>query len=98
MAKSWTIKGKNQNEVKTLVERSLAEVGLPSMAAISWEGHNLQVSIAKAGKSQFTMTLESAGADTVIKETNRSVAFVHKPFVAVVETFVDKVMQKVVTG
>lgn len=95
MSKSWTIKGKTQSEVKTLVERSLAEVGLPSVASINWEGHQLQVSISKAGKSQFTMALESSGSDTIIRETNRSVAFVHRPFVAVVETFVSKVMDRV---
>jgi hypothetical protein len=96
MGKSWTVKGKSQSEVKGLLEKSLSDVGLPSMASVSWEGHTLQVSISKAGKSQFTMALETAGPDTVIRETNRSVSFVHKPFVSVVESFVAQVMDKVV--
>lgn len=98
MSKSWTVKGKTQSEVKTLVEKSLKEIGLPSVATVNWDGHKLEVSISKAGKSQFTMAIESAGTDTVIKETARSVAFVHKPFVAVVETFVAKVMDRVVNS
>lgn len=97
MAKSWNVSGKSQAEVKTLLEKELGAVELPSFATLSWEGNTLKVNIAKAGKSQFTMALESSGQGTIIRETDRSVAFVHKPFVSVVEKFVSTVMEKVGT-
>jgi hypothetical protein len=95
MSRSWTVGGKSQSEVKTLLEKHLAEAQIPSFATVSWEGNVLKVSLAKAGKSHFTMALESAGSGTIIRETDRSVSFVHKPFVSVVESFVNSIMDKV---
>jgi hypothetical protein len=95
MAKTWTVSGKSQSEVKSMLEKELGAAEVPSFAAVTWEGNNLKVNISKAGKSQFTMSLEQSASGTVIREVDRSVAMMHKPFVSVVEKFVSNVMEKI---
>ena len=97
MTKAWSVSGKSQSETKSLLEKELAAAAVPSFASISWEGNTLKVNISKAGKSQFTMALEQNSSGTVIREVDRSVALMHKPFVGAVEKFVANVMEKIGT-
>ncbi len=95
MAKSWSLPGKNADAVKELVQKELSSSDLPSSARIDWVGHDLQVTIEKAGKSSFTLSLNESNGSTTVTETKRSIALMHKPFVGRVEGFVDELFQKV---
>lgn len=95
MSRTWTVPGKSQEDVKKALVSQLSATEIPSFASVDWDGYNMKVELAKAGKSKFTMTLETSGGSTVIRETDRNVAFVHKPFVSRVEKFVDELMEKV---
>lgn len=92
MGLNFTITGKSCADVKSTVEGILKTKGLPSFAEVSWQGHEMCVKIDKGGKSEFKLALKQSGNDTSVVEVKRDVAFLHKPFVSKVETFVDEVM------
>lgn len=92
MAFNWKVAGKNPDEVKSAVEGALKTKGLPSFADVSWQGNEMCVKIDKGGKSEFRLALKPNGAGCDIVEVKRDVAFLHKPFVSKVETFVTDVM------
>jgi hypothetical protein len=96
MAKSWTIPNRSANESRAALEKHLSSSQLPSSARLDWVGNDLQVTIEKAGKSQFTLSLQESGGSTVIKESRRSLALMHKPFVGRVESFIDELVNKVI--
>lgn len=96
MAKTWTIPNKSASQARTSLEKHLNSSELPSSARLDWIGNDLQVTIEKAGKSQFTLSLEENGGSTVVKESRRSIALMHKPFVGRVESFIDELIGKVV--
>jgi hypothetical protein len=92
MAFHWKMAGKNCDEVKSSVEGLLKAKGLPSFADVSWQGHEMCVRLEKGGKSEFRIALKPSGSDTQIVEVKRDVAFLHKPFVGKVESFVGELM------
>jgi hypothetical protein len=94
MTISWTFRNLSIDEAKTLLQKELQAAGVPSFANISWEQNTMLVRIEKGGKSEFKMSLQTLGTDTKFIETKRDVAFLHKPFVGRVETFVDQILNK----
>lgn len=95
MALGWIFAQKKLDEVKTAVQAELTKSGIPSFASVAWEANELCVKIDKGGKSEFRMALKDAGTDTRLVETKRDIAFLHKPFVGKVESFVDQLMSQV---
>lgn len=96
MAKTWTIPNKSASQARASLEKHLDSSDLPSSARLDWVGDDLRVTIEKAGKSQFTLTLEENGGSTMVKESGRSIALMHKPFVGRVESFIDELIGKVI--
>lgn len=94
MAMSWTFKNTNASDAKNVLLRELQSAGVPSFADVSWEQDTMLVKIDKGGKSEFKLTLKSNGSDVHFVETKRDIAFLHKPFVGKVESFVDSILTK----
>ena len=92
---NWTFAGKNRDEVKKALDAALQQKGLPSFADISWDGDVFCVKIDKGGKSEFRLGLKQAGADAGISEVKRDIAFLHKPFVGKVESYVNEIMSMI---
>lgn len=95
MPLSWKVPQKNLDDVKQQVKTALDQTGIPSFAQVIWEQNEMCVKIDKGGKSEFRMSLQSSGSDVRVVETKRDIAFLHKPFVGKVESFVDQLMAKV---
>lgn len=95
MALNWIFAQKSVEDVKNAVKSELSKNEIPDFASVSWEANEMSVKIDKGGKSEFRMALQNSGTNTRLVETKRDVAFLHKPFVGKVETFVDKLMSKV---
>ncbi|MFZ9520418.1 MAG: hypothetical protein ACO3A4_08070 [Silvanigrellaceae bacterium] len=94
MTMSWTFRNVSADEAKSLLQKELQAIGVPSFASVSWEQNTMLVRIDKGGKSEFKIALQSQGADTKFIETKRDVALFHKPFVGKVESFVDQILNK----
>jgi hypothetical protein len=94
MAMCWTFKNTNAVDAKTILQRELQAMGVPSFANVSWEQDTMLVKIDKGGKSEFKLTLQSNGSDVKFVETKREVALFHKPFIGKVESFVDSILTK----
>lgn len=92
MAMSWTVPQSTVDLVKKALQSQLGKAAIPSFAQINWEANELSVKIDKAGKSEFRLALVPDGSNVKIVETRRDVAFMHKPFVSKVESFVKQVM------
>ena len=92
MIMNFKMAGKTLDDVKSTVEGALKSKGLPSFAEVVWQGNEMCVKIDKGGKSEFRLALKQSGADTSVVEVKRDVAFLHKPFVSKVETFVTELM------
>lgn len=92
MPLNWNVAGKTCEEVKSKIESELKSKGLPSFADVSWQGNELCVRIDKGGKSEFRIALKQNGPDTNVVEVKRDIAFLHKPFVGKVESFVGDMM------
>lgn len=92
MPLNWIVAGKTCEEVKSKIEAELKSKGLPSFADVSWQDNDLCVRIDKGGKSEFRIALKQNGADTNVVEVKRDIAFLHKPFVGKVESFVGDMM------
>jgi hypothetical protein len=92
MGLNFKIAGKTADEVKATIEGHLKTKGVPPVADISWQGNEMHVRIDKGGKSEFRLALTQEGGDCRVVETKRDVAFLHKPFVGKVETFVGDLM------
>ena len=92
MGLNFKVAGKNCDDVKSTVEGLLKSKGLPSFAEVIWQGNEMCVKIDKGGKSEFRLALKQTGTDTSVVEVKRDIAFLHKPFVGKVETFVDDIM------
>ena len=90
---NWKVPNKSAEEVKTAVEGLLKSKGLPSFADVTWQGQEMCVRIDKGGKSEFRLALKpGSGGTTDVVEVKRDVAFLHKPFVSKVESFVGEIM------
>lgn len=94
MSMSWTFKNTNTTDAKSVLLRELQAAGVPSFADVSWDKDTMSVKIDKGGKSEFKLTLQSTGSDVRFVETKRDIAFLHKPFVGKVESFVDAILTK----
>jgi len=94
MVMCWNFKNTNTLDAKTILQRELQAVGVPSFANVSWEQDTMRVKIDKGGKSEFKLTLQSNGSDVKFVETKREIALFHKPFIGKVESFVDSVLTK----
>jgi hypothetical protein len=94
MGMCWTFRNTNTGDAKATLQRELQAAGVPSFADISWEQDTMLVRIDKGGKSEFKLTLQSNGSDVKFVETKRDIAFLHKPFVGKVESFVDTILSK----
>ena len=92
MSMNFKMAGKSLDDVKSTVEGALKSKGLPSFAEVVWQGNEMCVKIDKGGKSEFRLALKQSGADTSVVEVKRDVAFLHKPFVSKVESFVTELM------
>jgi hypothetical protein len=95
MAFNWKCSNQNIDVLKTSLEAALKSKGLPSFADISWQGNELCVRIDKGGKSEFRLALQQKGVDAAVVEVKRDVAFLHKPFVSKVESYVGEIMSQV---
>lgn len=94
MSKSWQLNCTSCEEAKAALAAALETSQLPSSARLSWNGYDLEVTIEKAGRSNFTLSLEEGNGATVLKEAKKNVAFTHRPFVGRVEAFISELVTK----
>jgi hypothetical protein len=95
MAIDWKVSGKSCDEVKSALLATLKTHPVPSFAEITWVNNEMCVKIDKAGKSEFKLGLQQVNGETKIVETKRDIAFMHKPFVGKVESYVGELMAKI---
>ena len=95
MALNWNCPNLNVDSLKSQLETALKSKGLPSFADIVWAGNELCVRIDKGGKSEFRLALQQKGSDASVVEVKRDVAFLHKPFVGKVESYVGEIMSQI---
>lgn len=93
MAMGWKAVGISLDEARDELRTALGERSLPDWASYRWVGDELHVEIRKGGTSTFRLALEAAGAGCRIVERKRKVSMLHRPFVGVVEDFVDEAMR-----
>lgn len=93
MAKIKYVIQENATDVKTKLIEIISREIKKDYVKTAWDKMVLCIKIEKMGSSEIRLALNSSGEQTLIEETKRSIAMMHKPFIADVEKVVENILQ-----
>lgn len=94
MSSQWRCEEKDQDAVRSALDKAIKKIHLPDFAKVHWEGQELCILIDQGGRSELRLRVQPGEGGTDAKETKRSIALLHRPFTRKVEEVIERVMHE----
>ncbi len=94
MTISYIYKQSNINSTKSKINAAVEARELPKIVTYEWLDNQLDITFNKAGVSIISLILYSEGDDSVLKESKRVIALLHKPFITTALTIVEQIIEQ----
>ena len=88
----FVFKNITKEEAKEAIDKVVSSTELPNIVKIEWQDSTLLLTITKMGVSKVAYDLTQEGNDSFLTEKERSISIMHRPFITMAETIIEKMI------